>query len=178
MTWVSYVIYNCFDLTHGCDPLYFSKCSVIFRLVFLFFIWLLSFLFSAVFHIACACRFLYGPETKEEHKAQIDKSLDGKAELKLELILYKKNGMYALCVCVFLWYFFYFSVVVSFRFYSSCPIDWISCMHIACTIYRYFPLHAKLVWQIQSPLTCHKILDHFFSYISIVYCHSEGFFLC
>ncbi|XP_031640791.1 potassium voltage-gated channel subfamily H member 8 isoform X2 [Contarinia nasturtii] len=40
----------------------------------------------------CACRFLYGPETKEDHKSQIEKSLDGKLELKLEVIFYKKNG--------------------------------------------------------------------------------------
>ncbi|XP_053686466.1 potassium voltage-gated channel subfamily H member 8 [Sabethes cyaneus] len=40
----------------------------------------------------CACRFLYGPETKEEHKSQIESSLDGKNELKLEVIFYKKNG--------------------------------------------------------------------------------------
>ena len=40
----------------------------------------------------CACRFLYGPETKDEHKAQEEKSLDGKIELKLEVIFYKKNG--------------------------------------------------------------------------------------
>lgn len=40
----------------------------------------------------CACRFLYGPETKDEHKAQVEKSLDGKIELKLEVIFYKKNG--------------------------------------------------------------------------------------
>ncbi|KAL7047399.1 hypothetical protein ACKWTF_002890 [Chironomus riparius] len=40
----------------------------------------------------CACRFLYGPETKDEHKGQIEKSLDGKLELKLEVIFYKKNG--------------------------------------------------------------------------------------
>ncbi|KAL1498113.1 hypothetical protein ABEB36_008966 [Hypothenemus hampei] len=41
---------------------------------------------------ACACKFLYGPETKEEHKAQIDKALESKNELKLEVIFYKKNG--------------------------------------------------------------------------------------
>lgn len=40
----------------------------------------------------CACRFLYGPETKDEHKAQVEKSLDGKIELKQEVIFYKKNG--------------------------------------------------------------------------------------
>ena len=43
----------------------------------------------------CACRFLYGPETKDEHKGQIEKSLDGKLELKLEVIFYKKNGKLA-----------------------------------------------------------------------------------
>lgn len=40
----------------------------------------------------CACRFLYGPETKDEHKSQIEKSLEGKIELKLEVIFYKKSG--------------------------------------------------------------------------------------
>ncbi|XP_049299665.1 potassium voltage-gated channel subfamily H member 8 isoform X2 [Anopheles funestus] len=40
----------------------------------------------------CACRFLYGPETKDEHKGMIETSLDGKSELKLEVIFYKKNG--------------------------------------------------------------------------------------
>ncbi|KAJ8971825.1 hypothetical protein NQ317_002942 [Molorchus minor] len=40
----------------------------------------------------CACKFLYGPETKEEHKAQVDKALESKNELKLEVIFYKKNG--------------------------------------------------------------------------------------
>lgn len=40
----------------------------------------------------CACKFLHGPDTKEEHKAQIDKALESKVELKLEVIFYKKNG--------------------------------------------------------------------------------------
>ncbi|XP_025832214.1 potassium voltage-gated channel subfamily H member 8-like [Agrilus planipennis] len=40
----------------------------------------------------CACKFLYGTETKEEHKSQIDKALELKTELKLEVIFYKKNG--------------------------------------------------------------------------------------
>lgn len=35
---------------------------------------------------------MYGPETKDEHKTQVEKSLDGKIELKLEVIFYKKNG--------------------------------------------------------------------------------------
>lgn len=61
-----------------CSRFYFTKQFVRF-----------SFFFSFV---GCACRFLYGPETKDEHKSQIEKSLDGKIELKLEVIFYKKNG--------------------------------------------------------------------------------------
>ncbi|KAM8714391.1 hypothetical protein ACLKA7_014511 [Drosophila subpalustris] len=40
----------------------------------------------------CSCHFLYGPDTKEEHKQQIEKSLLNKMELKLEVIFYKKEG--------------------------------------------------------------------------------------
>ncbi|XP_068145987.1 LOW QUALITY PROTEIN: potassium voltage-gated channel subfamily H member 8 [Drosophila tropicalis] len=40
----------------------------------------------------CSCHFLYGPDTKEEHKQQIEKSLSNKTELKLEVIFYKKEG--------------------------------------------------------------------------------------
>lgn len=40
----------------------------------------------------CACKFLHGPDTLDEHKVQIDKSLECKQELKLEVIFYKKNG--------------------------------------------------------------------------------------
>lgn len=45
-----------------------------------------------VHFIGCACKFLYGPETKEDHKSQIEISLDSRTELKLEIICYKKNG--------------------------------------------------------------------------------------
>lgn len=45
---------------------------------------------------SCACKFLYGPDTKEENKAQIDKALECKMELKLEVIFYKKNGKFFL----------------------------------------------------------------------------------
>lgn len=48
--------------------------------------------FPFFFRKGCACRFLYGPETKDDHKSQIEKSLDGKLELKLEVIFYKKDG--------------------------------------------------------------------------------------
>ncbi|XP_049859060.1 potassium voltage-gated channel subfamily H member 8 isoform X2 [Schistocerca gregaria] len=40
----------------------------------------------------CACKFLYGPDTADEHKLQIERALDAKTELKLEVIFYKKNG--------------------------------------------------------------------------------------
>ncbi|XP_071451245.1 voltage-gated delayed rectifier potassium channel KCNH8 [Hetaerina americana] len=39
-----------------------------------------------------ACRFLHGPETSEDGRRQIDAALAAKAELKLEVIFYKKNG--------------------------------------------------------------------------------------
>ncbi|KZC10472.1 Potassium voltage-gated channel subfamily H member 8 [Dufourea novaeangliae] len=39
----------------------------------------------------CACKFLYGAETKEEERAMIDKSLESKTELKMEVVFYKKN---------------------------------------------------------------------------------------
>lgn len=67
--------------------------------------------------IGCACRFLYGPETKDDNKAQIEKSLDGKNELKLEVIFYKKNGTFNannlqsdnnVCMFTFLWIDFCF----------------------------------------------------------------------
>lgn len=45
----------------------------------------------------CACKFLYGPETKEEHKSLVDKALESKNELKLEVIFYKKNGEFDFC---------------------------------------------------------------------------------
>lgn len=46
----------------------------------------------------CACKFLYGPDTPEEQKAQIEKSLEFKTELKMEIILYKKNNIPFWCL--------------------------------------------------------------------------------
>ncbi|XP_041976915.1 potassium voltage-gated channel subfamily H member 8 isoform X6 [Aricia agestis] len=40
----------------------------------------------------CACKFLHGPDTRDDHRHEIDAALDSKHELKLELIFYKKNG--------------------------------------------------------------------------------------
>lgn len=47
---------------------------------------------------SCACKFLYGPDTKDENKVQIDKALECKMELKLEVIFYKKNGLPFWCL--------------------------------------------------------------------------------
>lgn len=40
----------------------------------------------------CACKFLYGPDTTEEQRARIDKSLESKTELKMEVVFYKQTG--------------------------------------------------------------------------------------
>lgn len=49
----------------------------------------------------CACKFLFGPDTSDDHVTQIEKALECKAELKLELIFYKKNGE----IIIFYFYF-------------------------------------------------------------------------
>ena len=41
----------------------------------------------------CACSFLFGPETSDQHKKQIEESLESKSELKLEVTFYKSSGM-------------------------------------------------------------------------------------
>ncbi|GCC27546.1 hypothetical protein chiPu_0005971 [Chiloscyllium punctatum] len=41
---------------------------------------------------SCACKFLYGVETNEAMKIQIQNALDEKREFKTELIFYKKSG--------------------------------------------------------------------------------------
>ena len=43
-------------------------------------------------HKGCACKFLYGQDTEEEMKQKIEKSLEEKNELKMEIKFYKKNG--------------------------------------------------------------------------------------
>ena len=42
----------------------------------------------------CACKFLFGPETDEEQKSQIQTALEEKAELQLEISFYKKSRKY------------------------------------------------------------------------------------
>ncbi|XP_048390565.1 potassium voltage-gated channel subfamily H member 8 [Stegostoma tigrinum] len=47
---------------------------------------------------SCACKFLYGVETNEAMKIQIQKALDEKREFKTELIFYKKSGASFWCL--------------------------------------------------------------------------------
>ncbi|XP_051879048.1 potassium voltage-gated channel subfamily H member 8 [Pristis pectinata] len=47
---------------------------------------------------SCACKFLYGVETNEVMKIQIQKALDEKREFKTELIFYKKSGASFWCL--------------------------------------------------------------------------------
>jgi potassium voltage-gated channel Eag-related subfamily H member 8 len=41
---------------------------------------------------SCACKFLWGADTNEEHREAIENALTDKQELKIEVIFYKKNG--------------------------------------------------------------------------------------
>lgn len=41
---------------------------------------------------SCACNFLYGQKTDEKHRNAIQKALEEKQELKLEVILYRSSG--------------------------------------------------------------------------------------
>ncbi|XP_069471930.1 potassium voltage-gated channel subfamily H member 8-like isoform X2 [Ambystoma mexicanum] len=47
---------------------------------------------------SCACKFLYGLDTSEQLKVQIQKALDEKREFKTEIRLYKKNGASFWCL--------------------------------------------------------------------------------
>lgn len=40
----------------------------------------------------CACRFLYGPGTDQEKITEIEKALEAKTELQVEVQFYRKNG--------------------------------------------------------------------------------------
>ena len=40
----------------------------------------------------CACRFLHGPGTDQEKIVQIEKALEAKTELQVEIQFYRKNG--------------------------------------------------------------------------------------
>nr|XP_033799999.1 potassium voltage-gated channel subfamily H member 8-like [Geotrypetes seraphini] len=53
---------------------------------------------AEVMQKSCACKFLYGLETSEQLKIQIQKALDEKREFKTEIILNKKSGASFWCL--------------------------------------------------------------------------------
>ncbi|XP_074028422.1 eag-like K[+] channel isoform X1 [Leptinotarsa decemlineata] len=83
-----------FDGTHSNFVLGNAQVSTLYPIVYCSdgFCELTGFVRAHIMQKGCACKFLYGPETKEEHKIQIDKALESKNELKIEVIFYKKNG--------------------------------------------------------------------------------------
>ncbi|KAL6261749.1 hypothetical protein P5V15_006838 [Pogonomyrmex californicus] len=83
-----------FDGTHSNFVLGNAQVPTIYPIVYCSdgFCDLTGFARAQIMQKGCACKFLYGPETKEEDKAMIDKSLESKTELKREVVFYKKNG--------------------------------------------------------------------------------------
>ncbi|XP_043496426.1 potassium voltage-gated channel subfamily H member 8 isoform X1 [Polistes fuscatus] len=83
-----------FDGTHSNFVLGNAQVPTIYPIVYCSdgFCELTGFTRAQIMQKGCACKFLYGPETKEEVKAMIDKSLESKTELKMEVVFYKKNG--------------------------------------------------------------------------------------
>ncbi|XP_033219889.1 potassium voltage-gated channel subfamily H member 8 [Belonocnema kinseyi] len=83
-----------FDGTHSNFVLGNAQVPTIYPIVYCSdgFCELTGFARAQIMQKGCACKFLYGPETKEEEKAMIDKSLESKTELKLEVTFYKKSG--------------------------------------------------------------------------------------
>ncbi|XP_035742124.1 potassium voltage-gated channel subfamily H member 8-like isoform X2 [Vespa mandarinia] len=83
-----------FDGTHSNFVLGNAQVPTIYPIVYCSdgFCELTGFARAQIMQKGCACKFLYGSETKEEVKAMIDKSLESKTELKMEVVFYKKNG--------------------------------------------------------------------------------------
>nr|XP_012142913.1 PREDICTED: potassium voltage-gated channel subfamily H member 8 isoform X5 [Megachile rotundata] len=83
-----------FDGTHSNFVLGNAQVPTIYPIVYCSdgFCELTGFARAQIMQKGCACKFLYGPETKEEERAMIDKSLESKTELKMEVVFYKKNG--------------------------------------------------------------------------------------
>ncbi|XP_071555410.1 voltage-gated delayed rectifier potassium channel KCNH8 isoform X1 [Temnothorax nylanderi] len=83
-----------FDGTHSNFVLGNAQVPTIYPIVYCSdgFCELTGFARAQIMQKSCACKFLYGPETKEEEKAMIDKSLESKTELKMEVVFYKKSG--------------------------------------------------------------------------------------
>ncbi|XP_037086191.1 potassium voltage-gated channel subfamily H member 8-like [Pollicipes pollicipes] len=83
-----------FDGTHSNFVLGNAKVSSTFPIVYCSdgFCELTGHARAQIMQKGCACRFLYGPDTAEEHRQQIELSLESKTELKLEVMFYRKNG--------------------------------------------------------------------------------------
>ncbi|XP_065155223.1 potassium voltage-gated channel subfamily H member 8-like isoform X3 [Atheta coriaria] len=83
-----------FDGTHSNFVLGNAQVSTIYPIVYCSdgFCELTGYTRAQIMQKGCACKFLHGPETTDEHKGQIDKALESKNELKLEVIFYKKDG--------------------------------------------------------------------------------------
>ncbi|XP_048510796.1 potassium voltage-gated channel subfamily H member 8 isoform X2 [Athalia rosae] len=83
-----------FDGTHSNFVLGNAQVPSIYPIVYCSdgFCELTGFARAQIMQKGCACKFLYGPDTKEDEKAMIDKSLESKTELKMEVVFYKKNG--------------------------------------------------------------------------------------
>ncbi|XP_017766583.1 PREDICTED: potassium voltage-gated channel subfamily H member 8 [Eufriesea mexicana] len=83
-----------FDGTHSNFVLGNAQVPALYPIVYCSdgFCELTGFARAQIMQKGCACKFLYGPETKEEERAMIDKSLESKTELKMEVVFYKKNG--------------------------------------------------------------------------------------
>ncbi|XP_031832379.2 eag-like K[+] channel isoform X3 [Nomia melanderi] len=83
-----------FDGTHSNFVLGNAQVPALYPIVYCSdgFCELTGFARAQIMQKGCACKFLYGPETKEEKRAMIEKSLESKTELKTDVVFYKKNG--------------------------------------------------------------------------------------
>ncbi|XP_071977363.1 voltage-gated delayed rectifier potassium channel KCNH8-like isoform X2 [Engystomops pustulosus] len=83
-----------FDGTHSNFVLGNAQVQNLFPIVYCSdgFCDLTGFARAEVMQKSCACKFLYGQETSEQLKVQIQKALDEKREFKTEIILYRKTG--------------------------------------------------------------------------------------
>ncbi len=56
------------------------------------FVELTGFSRAQIMQKACACKFLYGKDTEDDKKDLIERALEDKTELKMEVKFYKKSG--------------------------------------------------------------------------------------
>ena len=51
-----------------------------------------NFLRAFIMQKGCSCRFLYGPGTDQDKITEIEKALEARTELQVEVQFYRKNG--------------------------------------------------------------------------------------